>query len=243
MHIGHGRTFVAFDVMQRWLRAAGYRVTYVRNITDIDDKIIRRAAENGETPAELTARFMRAMHEDFAALGLAQPDHEPRATQYVPQMLDLIGVLERNGLAYQAGDGDVNYAVRSFPGYGKLSRRDLDELRPHLRAQADEHTTRATATLAARGDREAQEIRAIIDAQRTRIARTRARREKEAAQLPLFEEAARKQLEADARYWVKRLGELGDELETEPARIRRGYEVRASRFEPVGLVYLWPVTG
>jgi len=136
-HIGHGRTFVAFDVMQRWLRAAGYRVTYVRNITDIDDKIIQRAAENGETPSELTTRFIRLMHEDFDALGMARPDHEPRATQFIPQMLDLIGLLQDKGLAYQANDGDVNYAVRSFPGYGKLSGRELDELRAGERVAVD----------------------------------------------------------------------------------------------------------
>jgi cysteinyl-tRNA synthetase len=136
-HIGHGRTFVAFDVMQRWLRAAGYRVTYVRNITDIDDKIIQRAAENGETPSELTARFIRLMHDDFDALGMAQPDHEPRATQFVPQMLDLIGLLEDKGLAYQENGGDVNFAVRRFPGYGKLSGRDLDELRAGERVAVD----------------------------------------------------------------------------------------------------------
>jgi cysteinyl-tRNA synthetase len=136
-HIGHGRTFVAFDVMQRWLRAAGYRVTYVRNITDIDDKIIKRAAENGETPSELTARFIALMHEDFAALGMAEPDFEPRATQFIPQMLDLIGLLEAKGHAYQADDGDVNYAVRSFSGYGKLSGRALDELRAGERVAVD----------------------------------------------------------------------------------------------------------
>ena len=136
-HIGHGRTFVAFDVMQRWLRAAGYRVTYVRNITDIDDKIIQRAAENGETPSALTARFIRLMHDDFDALGMARPDHEPRATQFIPQMLDLIGLLQDKGLAYQANDGDVNYAVRSFPGYGKLSGRELDELRAGERVAVD----------------------------------------------------------------------------------------------------------
>src|SRR5512139_1418100 len=136
-HIGHGRTFVAFDVMQRWLRAVGYRVTYVRNITDIDDKIIQRAAENGETPSELTARFIRLMHEDFDALGMEAPDHEPRATQFIPQMLDLIGLLEDRGLAYQAKDGDVNYSVRSFPGYGKLSGRALDELRAGERVAID----------------------------------------------------------------------------------------------------------
>jgi cysteinyl-tRNA synthetase len=136
-HIGHGRTFVAFDVMQRWLRAAGYRVTYVRNITDIDDKIIQRAAENGETPSALTERFIALMHDDFAALGMATPDHEPRATQFIPQMLDLIGLLEDKGLAYQASDGDVNYAVRSFPGYGKLSGRALDDLRAGERVAVD----------------------------------------------------------------------------------------------------------
>jgi cysteinyl-tRNA synthetase len=137
VHIGHGRTFVAFDVMQRWLRTAGYRVTYVRNITDIDDKIIRRAAENGETPGELTARFVAQMDADFAALGLARPDHEPRATDYVPQMLDLIGLLTERGHAYQATDGDVNFSVRSFQGYGKLSGRALDDLRAGERVAID----------------------------------------------------------------------------------------------------------
>ena len=136
-HIGHGRTFVAFDVMQRWLRARGYDVTYVRNITDIEDRIIRRAAENGETPSELTTRYIAAMHEDFAALGLAEPDHEPRATQYVKPMLDIIGLLQQKGLAYQADDGDVNFAVRKFAGYGKLSGRSLDELRAGERVAID----------------------------------------------------------------------------------------------------------
>jgi cysteinyl-tRNA synthetase len=123
--------------MQRWLRAAGYRVTYVRNITDIDDKIIQRAAENGETPSALTTRFIALMQDDFDALGMSRPDHEPRATQFIPQMLDLIGLLEQRGLAYQADDGDVNYAVRSFPGYGKLSGRELDELRAGERVAVD----------------------------------------------------------------------------------------------------------
>ncbi len=128
-HIGHARMMVAFDVVQRWLRASGYQLTYVRNITDIDDKIIRRAVENGETTRALTERFIRAMDEDLAALGVAKPDHEPRATQYVPQMLDLVGLLEKNGLAYRAADGDVNFAVRKFPGYGKLSGKSLEDLR------------------------------------------------------------------------------------------------------------------
>ncbi|HJW52391.1 MAG TPA: cysteine--tRNA ligase [Burkholderiaceae bacterium] len=136
-HIGHGRTFVAFDVMQRWLRARGFDLTYVRNITDIDDRIIRRAAENNETPSHLTARYITAMHEDFAALGLQNPDHEPRATDYVPQMLDIIGLLQDRDLAYQAGDGDVNFAVRSFPRYGRLSGRSLDELRAGERVAVD----------------------------------------------------------------------------------------------------------
>jgi cysteinyl-tRNA synthetase len=136
-HIGHGRTFVAFDVMQRWLRAAGYKVTYVRNITDIDDKIIKRAAEKGETPSALTARFIAAMREHFAALGMAQPDHEPRATEYVPPMLDIIGLLQEKGHAYQADGGDVNFSVRSFPGYGKLSHRSLDDLRAGERVGID----------------------------------------------------------------------------------------------------------
>jgi cysteinyl-tRNA synthetase len=128
-HLGHARMMLVFDVVARWLRASGYALTYVRNITDIDDKIIRRAVENGETIGALTARFISAMHEDLAALGVLPPDHEPRATQFVPQMLDLIGLLERNGLAYRASDGDVNYAVRRFARYGRLSGKSLDELR------------------------------------------------------------------------------------------------------------------
>ncbi len=128
-HMGNGRTLVAFDVVVRWLRARGYRVTYVRNITDVDDKIIKRAAERGITPAELSAEFTRHMQDDLAALGCATPDHEPRATDYVPQMLGIIERLEETGLAYQAGDGDVDYAVRSFPRYGRLSGKSLDDLR------------------------------------------------------------------------------------------------------------------
>jgi cysteinyl-tRNA synthetase len=111
-HLGHARMMVAFDVVQRWLRASGFKVTYVRNITDIDDKIIKRAVENRETIGELTARFIRAMDEDIGALGVQKPEHEPRATEYVPQMLEMIGRLEQNGLAYKAADGDVNYLVR-----------------------------------------------------------------------------------------------------------------------------------
>jgi cysteinyl-tRNA synthetase len=128
-HLGHARSMLGFDIAQRWLRASGYEVRYVRNITDVDDKIIRRAADNGETPAALTERFIGYMQEDFASLGMQPPDLEPRATQFIPQMLDIIGLLEKAGLAYQADDGDVNFAVRSFPGYGKLSGRSLDDLR------------------------------------------------------------------------------------------------------------------
>lgn len=128
-HLGHARVMVVFDMVQRWLRASGYDVTYVRNVTDIDDKIIRRAVENGETISQLTRRFILAMDEDAAALGVQKPDHEPRATDYVPQMLSLIEKLEKNGLAYKADDGDVNYSVRDFPGYGKLSGKSLDDLR------------------------------------------------------------------------------------------------------------------
>ena len=128
-HVGHARVMVVFDLVQRWLRASGYAVTYVRNITDIDDKIIKRAAENGESISQLTQRFIDAMDEDAAALGVQKPDQEPRATAYVPQMLGLIEALERNGLAYRSDDGDVNFAVRHFSGYGKLSGKTLDDLR------------------------------------------------------------------------------------------------------------------
>lgn len=128
-HLGHARAMVAFDVVQRWLKASGLRVTYVRNVTDIDDKIIKRALDNGETIRALTERMIAALHQDADALGIARPDHEPRATEYVPQMLALIERLERKGLAYRSPSGDVNYAVRKFPGYGKLSGKSLDELR------------------------------------------------------------------------------------------------------------------
>ncbi|MDB5750875.1 MAG: cysS [Ramlibacter sp.] len=126
-HVGHARAAVAFDVVQRWLKASGLRLTFVRNITDIEDKIIRRAVENGETVRSLTDRMIAAMYRDFDALGVERPTHDPRATDYVPQMLDIVRRLEGKGLAYRAG-GDVNYAVRRFPGYGKLSGKSLDEL-------------------------------------------------------------------------------------------------------------------
>ncbi len=128
-HLGHARVMVVFDMVARWLRASGLDVTYVRNITDIDDKIIRRAQENGESIRQLTDRFIAAMHEDADALGVLRPDHEPRATDYVAQMQSLISRLEQKGLAYVAANRDVCYAVRKFEGYGKLSGKSLDELR------------------------------------------------------------------------------------------------------------------
>ncbi len=127
-HLGHARSMIAFDVVQRWLKTNGFAVTYVRNITDIDDKIIRRAVENGESIRALTDRMIDALHEDADALGIERPTHEPRATEFIPQMLSMIGTLEQKGLAYRAPNGDVNYAVRKFPGYGKLSGKSLDEL-------------------------------------------------------------------------------------------------------------------
>ena len=136
--LGHARVLVIFDMVQRWLRASGFAVTYVRNITDIDDKIIKRASESKETIGELTSRFIAYMDEDALALGVEKPDHEPRATEYVPQMLSMIGQLERNGLAYKANDGDVNFSVRKFPGYGKLSGKSLDDLRAGERVDVDQ---------------------------------------------------------------------------------------------------------
>lgn len=127
-HIGHARMMMAFDVVQRWLRATGLDVTYVRNITDIDDKIIERAVKRGITIRALTDEMIALMHEDIAALGIEPPTIEPRATEYVPQMLGIIETLEKKGLAYRSPMGDVNYAVRKFPGYGKLSGKSLDEL-------------------------------------------------------------------------------------------------------------------
>ena len=128
-HIGHARMMMAFDVVQRWLKASGLKVTYVRNITDIDDKIIRRALERGITIRALTDEMIEAMQRDIGALGIEAPSVEPRATEFVPQMLQLIDRLKDKGLAYQAEGGDVNYSVRKFPGYGKLSGKSLDELR------------------------------------------------------------------------------------------------------------------
>jgi len=127
-HLGHGRVMVVFDMVQHWLRQLGFDVTYVRNITDIDDKILKRASENGESISQLTERFIRAMDEDAAALGVRKPDYEPRATAFVPQMLSLIKRLKDKGLAYQGKNGDVNYSVRAFNEYGKLSGKSIDDL-------------------------------------------------------------------------------------------------------------------
>ncbi|MDM0001266.1 cysteine--tRNA ligase [Variovorax sp. J22P240] len=127
-HLGHARSMIAFDVVQRWLKTSGLEVDYVRNITDIDDKIIRRAVENGESIRTLTDRMIVALHEDADALGIERPTHEPRATEFIAQMLSMIATLEQKGLAYRSPNGDVNYAVRKFPGYGKLSGKTLDEL-------------------------------------------------------------------------------------------------------------------
>ena len=128
-HMGHARMMMAFDVVYRWLQVLGYEVTYVRNITDIEDKIIRRAVERGITIRQLTDEMIAAMREDIGAIGIEPPTHEPRATEYVPQMLSMIATLQDKGLAYQGDNGDVNFAVRKFPGYGKLSGKSLDDLR------------------------------------------------------------------------------------------------------------------
>jgi cysteinyl-tRNA synthetase len=137
-HVGHARCYVAFDVIQRWLRRRGFELSYVRNITDIDDKIIARAAENGEPFEALTARFIAAMHEDFAALGIEQPDHEPRVTGYVPDIVALIERLIERGYAYVSGDGDVLYAVARFANYGQLSGKRLEDLRAGARVEIDD---------------------------------------------------------------------------------------------------------
>jgi cysteinyl-tRNA synthetase len=137
-HVGHARFLVVFDVVRRYLRERGYHVTYVRNITDIDDKIIRRAAENREPIGALTERFVRAMHEDCAALAVDPPDFEPRATQHIAGMVELIGRLIDRDLAYVAPDGDVLYSVAKFPGYGRLSGKRLEDLRAGARVEVDE---------------------------------------------------------------------------------------------------------
>lgn len=136
-HLGHARVMVVFDMIARWLRQCGYPLTYVRNITDIDDKIIARAAQNGETIGELTARFIAAMNEDADALGVLRPDVEPRATEHIAQMIAMIERLIAKGKAYAADNGDVYYAVREFAAYGQLSGKSLDDLRAGERVEVD----------------------------------------------------------------------------------------------------------
>ena len=136
-HVGHARMLSSFDVVYRWLKASGFDVSYVRNITDIDDKIIKRAAENNEPIDALTERTIRYMHEDCAALNLLPPTVEPRATQHIDDMLALIGQLIEKGRAYPAENGDVYYAVHAFPGYGKLSGKSLEDLRAGERVAVD----------------------------------------------------------------------------------------------------------
>ena len=138
IHVGHARSQIAFDVARRWLRASGYRVTYVRNITDIDDKILARARERGEPYEALTARFIASMNEDFAALGIEKPDHEPRATGYIAEIVAMIGRLVERGYAYVGANGDVFYAVARFPQYGRLSGKKLEDLRAGARVDVDE---------------------------------------------------------------------------------------------------------
>ena len=137
-HIGHARMMMAFDIAQRWLKTSGLQVTYVRNITDIDDKIIKRAVERNISIRALTDEMVLAMHEDIGKLGIEPPTLEPRATDYVPQMLGIIAMLEAKDMAYQASNGDMNFAVRKFAGYGKLSGKSLDELRAGERVAVDD---------------------------------------------------------------------------------------------------------
>ena len=138
IHVGHARMLTVFDLVQRYLRCRGYNVTYVRNITDIDDKIIQRAAEKGEDWQVFARRFTKAMHEDCATLGLQIPDLEPRATDFIAPIIAMTQTLIDKGFAYVAGNGDVMYAVRKFPDYGRLSGRKIDDLRAGARVQIDE---------------------------------------------------------------------------------------------------------
>lgn len=137
-HLGHARSMIAFDVVQRWLKASGYAVTYVRNVTDIDDKIIRRALQNGESIRALTDRMIDALNADADALGIERPTHSPRATAHVSDMLSLIARLQARGLAYPNGEGDVNFAVRRFARYGRLSGKSIDALRAGERVAVDQ---------------------------------------------------------------------------------------------------------
>ncbi|MGL6312541.1 cysteine--tRNA ligase [Vibrio sp. WXL103] len=136
-HIGHGRTFVSFDVVSRYLRYLGYDLNFVRNITDIDDKIIKRAAENGESCEALTERLIAEMHADFDALNMARPNVEPRATQYIQEIIDLVEKLIERGFAYVADNGDVMFEVSKYDEYGKLSKQDLDQLQAGARVSVE----------------------------------------------------------------------------------------------------------
>lgn len=136
-HIGHGRTFVAFDVISRYLRYVGFDLTFVRNITDIDDKIIKRAAENGESCEALTERLIEEMHHDFDALNMKRPDVEPRATNYISEIIDLVQRLVERGYAYVASNGDVMFEVKKFNEYGNLSKQDIDMLQAGARVDVE----------------------------------------------------------------------------------------------------------
>jgi cysteinyl-tRNA synthetase len=138
IHVGHARMLTAFDLVQRYLRESGYKVTYVRNVTDIDDKIIDRAAANGENWADLARRFTTAMHEDCATLGLMTPDLEPRATEFIAPIIAMIQTLIDKGYGYAAANGDVMYSVRKFADYGRLSGKKIDDLRAGSRIQVDD---------------------------------------------------------------------------------------------------------
>ncbi len=142
-HVGHARTYVAFDVMNRYLRFSGYDVTYVRNITDVDDKIIRRANENGESCDALTARYTEAMHADFAALNLLPADIEPRVTTHMHEIVELIESLIAKKHAYIAADGDVLFDVSTFEKYGQLSQQNLDMLQAGARVEIDQAKRRS----------------------------------------------------------------------------------------------------
>lgn len=136
-HIGHGRTFVSFDVVSRYLRYLGYDLTFVRNITDIDDKIIKRANENGESCDSLTERLIGEMHADFDALNMKRPDVEPRATEFIAEIIELVEKLIERGFAYVASNGDVMFEVKKFDEYGKLSKQDLDQLQAGARVDVE----------------------------------------------------------------------------------------------------------
>ncbi len=141
-HIGHGRTFVAFDVVARYLRFLGYELKYVRNITDIDDKIIKRAQENGEDFVALVDRMVAEMHADFDALNILRPDSEPRATRHISEIIEIVEQLIKRNHAYVASNGDVMFSVETDPGYGKLSRQDLDQLQAGARVEVEAHVKR-----------------------------------------------------------------------------------------------------